>query len=283
MLADPALHLSADEDHAALYAACEPGTALCTIVGIEGSFSRRVGAQLAIRADGSTVGSLSDGCLEAQLATDVSALHSPEVVRYGRGSPKIDFRLPCGGGLDILLDPAPDRNAIRAAVDALEQRDPASLVLPAPSPLARRTYIPRMQLNVLGEGPELAAVTGLCAAMGVRCRPFSRADLVIDQAARGLTGDRWTAGLLLFHDHEWEAALLEQALASQMFYIGAQGGENARVERAMALAARGVSEEDRARIRSPIGLIPGCKNPTALALSALAEIVGEYEQLRAAA
>ena len=187
MLADPALHLSADEDHAALYAACEPGTALCTIVGIEGSFSRRVGAQLAIRADGSTVGSLSDGCLEAQLATDVSALHSPEVVRYGRGSPKIDFRLPCGGGLDILLDPAPDRNAIHAAVDALEQRDPASLVLPAASPLARRTYIPRMQLNVLGEGPELAAVT--LQGYGVAAAPsMSGRDLLKDPhlGARGV-------------------------------------------------------------------------------------------------
>ena len=74
MLADPALHLSADEDHAALVAACEPGVGLCTIVGIEGSFSRRLGAQLAVLPDGTTVGSLSDGCLEAQLATDMLSL-----------------------------------------------------------------------------------------------------------------------------------------------------------------------------------------------------------------
>ena len=88
--------------------------------------------------------------------------------------------------------------------------------------------------------------------------------------------------MLLFHDHEWEAALLEQLTSGQAFYIGAQGGENARIERALTLAARGVDEQAIAAIRSPIGLIPSCKSPTTLALSALAEIVAEYEQLRAA-
>ena len=78
-------------------------------------------------------------------------------------------------------------------------------------------------------------------------------------------------------------ALIEQALSSDVFYLGAQGGEKARTDRALGLAAIGVPEEQIARVRSPIGLIPSCKSPQALALSALAEIVGEYEQLRARA
>ncbi len=59
------------EDHAALAAATGAGVGLCTIVGIEGGFSRRLGAQLAILPDSSTIGSLADGCLEAQLAADL--------------------------------------------------------------------------------------------------------------------------------------------------------------------------------------------------------------------
>ena len=139
MLADPALHLSADEDHAALVAACEPGVGLCTIVGIEGSFSRRLGAQLAVLPDGTTVGSLSDGCLEAQLATDMRGQAGPRVIRYGSGSAMVDFRLPCGGGLDILLDPAPDRFACREIVRMLDSRRPAILPLPSPSPSSAST------------------------------------------------------------------------------------------------------------------------------------------------
>ena len=46
--AEPASH----DDSAALRAACEPGTGLCTIVGIDGSYSRRLGAQLAVASDG---------------------------------------------------------------------------------------------------------------------------------------------------------------------------------------------------------------------------------------
>ena len=282
MLADPALHLSADEDHAALVAACEPGVGLCTIVGIEGSFSRRLGAQLAVLPDGTTVGSLSDGCLEAQLATDLRAQEGRRVNRYGSGSAMVDFRLPCGGGLDILLDPAPDRFACREIVRMLDSRRPAILPLPSPSPLAERRYHPRLKIVAFGEGPELDAFARLGDAMGLHVELHRKDDLTLGSPAPHVTLDRWTAALLLFHDHEWEAALLEQLTSGQAFYIGAQGGENARIERALTLAARGVDEQAIASIRSPIGLIPSCKSPTTLALSALAEIVAEYERLRAA-
>ncbi len=114
-------------DHAALFAACEPGVALCTIVAIDGAFSRRNGSQLAILPDGSLVGSLSDTCLEQQLASDARDAGRAITKRYGRGSEMIDFRLPCGGGLDILIDPAPDRAACRAAAQALSRRQTGSI------------------------------------------------------------------------------------------------------------------------------------------------------------
>src|SRR3546814_9326273 len=55
-------------DNAAVRALAAANGALCTIVAVEGSYSRRIGAQLAELEDGSIVGSLADGCLEAQLA-----------------------------------------------------------------------------------------------------------------------------------------------------------------------------------------------------------------------
>lgn len=283
MLAEYSIDGVRDEDHLALAAACRPGVGLCTIVGIDGSFSRRLGAQLAVLPDGSTVGDLADGCLEKQLATDMANCTGPHVVRYGRGSPKIDFRLPCGGGLDIMLDPGPDRTACRTALEALRGRRPARLALEDGRQLLSRAYLPALKLVVLGEGPELEAVAALGSAMTIDVEVFSRDKLALGQAARNVRYDPWTACLLLFHDHEWELALLEQALASDAFYIGAQGGERARSDRTMALAARGVPEEQIARLTSPIGLLPACKSPRNLALSVLSEIVGRYEQMRAAA
>ena len=272
-----------DEDHAALAAACEPGVGLCTIVGIEGSFSRRLGAQLAVRGDGTTVGSLADGCLEAQLASDIFDLTRPGVVRYGAGSGKIDFRLPCGGGLDVLLDPAPDRAACRAAMLALAGRSPADLALPHNAFLPRRRYLPSLRLAVFGEGPGVACFGDLARTMQLEVSTWDKSHLALGKPAHDCRLDRWTAALFLFHDHEWEIALLEQVLASDAFFVGAQGGESARLTRTHGLAGRGLAEEQIARIRSPVGLIPSCKTPSAMALSALAEMVADYERLRAAA
>ena len=283
MIAEYSTDAVRDEDHLALAAACQAGVGLCTIVGIEGSFSRRLGAQLAVMPDGSTVGDLADGCLERQLAADMARCSEPRIVRYGRGSSTIDFRLPCGGGLDILLDPAPDRMACRSALEALQARRSARLELESGGVLLNRTYLPSLKLVVLGEGPELKAVASLCSAMKIELEVFSRDDLALGQAAPNLRYDPWTACLLLFHDHEWELALLEQALASEAFYIGAQGGERARSDRTLALAARGVPEEQIARLTSPVGLMPACKSSRTLALSALSEIVDRYEQMRAIA
>src|SRR3546814_6803442 len=74
---------------------------------IEGSYSREVGSHLAISRSGSVAGNLADGCLEAELANQ-SAQAAIEgcarIVRYGKGSPFIDLRLPCGAGIDILVD-----------------------------------------------------------------------------------------------------------------------------------------------------------------------------------
>ena len=270
-------------DHAALAAACKTGVGLCTIVGIDGSFSRAIGAQLAVLADGSTVGSLSDNCLEAQLVADMRGLTGPKIIRYGRGSDTIDFRLPCGGGLDILLDPRPDHAACRDAIAALANRAPASLPLPTVSPSTERSYIPALRIVAFGEGQELAMLGKLATAMGIDIALRDTGDLTLGQSAQGCAFDRWTAAILLFHDHEWELPLLEQVLESDAFYIGAQGGETARIARTQTLIQRGLAEEQIARIRSPIGLIPACKTPESLALSALAEIVAAYERMRATA
>lgn len=268
------------EDHAALAAVSETGGALCTIVGIEGSFSRQLGAQLAIRPDGTLAGDLADGCLEQQLKTDCSKSPAPRIVRYGRGSDRIDFRLPCGGGLDILIDPHPDRSACGAALAHLRHRREATLVLEADERSVVRHYIPRLIVRLFGEGPELEAVVRIAEAAGIACEPVDRSQLSLGRPSGFPAADRWTAVVTLFHDHEWEASLLEEALLSDAFYVGAQGGHKARSARLDELARRGLEDDVLQRLRGPIGVPSGSRTPDALALSVLAEIAGEYENLR---
>ena len=275
-------------DHAALRSACRDGAGLCTIVNIEGSFSRRLGAQLAVHADGSVTGSLADGCLERQLVSEVMAARAEgaaKLRRFGKGSELIDFRLPCGSGIDILIDPEPDRDACRAALSKLDARQEAALDLPIPSGAAgmleRRRYIPALRLQLIGEGPELEALASLATAAGIACETYRRGEpgLALGRAPDGLSTDEWTAVVLLFHDHEWEAAILEWALSTSAFYVGAQGGQAARDDRLAMLQTRGMSAETLTRLRSPIGLVPHCREPGTLAISILAEITGAYDAL----
>lgn len=266
-------------DHAALRAACQPGVGLCTITHIEGSFSRRLGAQLAVLPSGSIVGSLADGCLEQELANEVQKGGERRVIRYGAGSPQIDFRLPCGGGLDILIDPDPDRADCKNAIEALDARGEARLTLPDPSPLAQRRYVPELRLLLFGEGPELAAMAQVAAACGIAVEPHDResSTLSLGTIPDDLVADRWTAIILLFHDHEWERAILQWALTTPAFLIGAQGGAPARAAREAELVSLGFSPEQVARIASPIGTVKHSREPLGLALSALADISGAYE------
>ncbi|HEU4651476.1 MAG TPA: XdhC family protein [Croceibacterium sp.] len=266
------------DDRTALRAACEDGVGLCTIVGIEGSFSRRLGAQLAVHPGGAITGSLADGCLEKQLASEVAAATGPVVKRFGAGSELIDFRLPCGSGLDVLIDPAPDVASCRAAVERLEQREEAGLALPAAS-LPLRRYIPALRLQLFGEGPELEALVALARATGVEAQAHRKDALSLGRRPAGLSADPWTAVVLLFHDHEWEQPILEWALATPAFHIGAQGGFEARRTRIERLAQAGVPPGQLERIKSPIGVIARSREPGVLAISALAEIVGAYEAL----
>lgn len=275
-------------DHAALRRAARGDAALCTIVGIDGSFSRRVGTQLAVARDGSRVGDMADKCLDEELASQALAAMAegaPRMLRYGQGSPFVDFRLPCGSGLDIWIDPAPDHAELRRCLSELEGRREAVLRLDlsedlAPYLLRQRRYMPPLRIVLLGAGAESAALARLARAQGIEIEWREAGQgLALGRPPTDLTADAWTAVLLLFHDHEWEHALLDWALRTPAFYVGAQGGAPAREQRLERLRTAGHSDAELMRIKSPVGLIPAARDPAVLALSVLADMVGAYEAL----
>ncbi len=275
-----------DIDQAALRFAARQDAALCTIVGIKGSFSRRLGAQFAVAADGQSAGSLSDGCLEAELTTQARLARQdgqPRLLRYGQGSPFVDFRLPCGAGIDVLVDPRPDRVALSNVVIALDARNAASLSLPLARPdlLGQRAYMPSCRLIALGSGAELVELPALATAFGMDVvAQGPDKGLTFGQAPQGLAIDPWTAIVLLFHDHDWEAPILDWALSHPAFYLGAIGGQQTRAARLENLRQKGFDGSALSRMRSPIGLIPNARDPRTLALSVLADVVQAYEALR---
>jgi xanthine dehydrogenase accessory factor len=85
--------------------------------------------------------------------------------------------------------------------------------------------------------------------------------------------DRATAIAVLTHDPKLDDAALTLALRSDAGYIGAMGSRRAQAARRERLLAAGVSEEDIARVRAPIGLDLGGLTAEETALSIMAEVV----------
>ncbi len=99
-------------------------SALATVVSTAGSTYRKPGARMLIHADGSYLGLLSGGCLEADLQ-----LHAREVIEHARTrAVEYDMRGPddvlfgigagCEGAMRVLIEPAGAGGATAEALEA---------------------------------------------------------------------------------------------------------------------------------------------------------------------
>lgn len=100
-----------DEALAAVRAwrADERESALATVVRVEGSAPRGVGAKLAVASGGEMAGSVSGGCVEGDVvehALSVLANGDPVLRRYGISDEQgMDVGLMCGGTIEVLIEP----------------------------------------------------------------------------------------------------------------------------------------------------------------------------------
>ena len=290
-------------------------TVLISLIAVTGASTRNPGAHMAVAEDGSSTGSFSGGCVEAAVvseALDVINAGKPREIRFGADSPYLDIRLPCGGGIDLLFTPIVDRAIIADIFDRINRRVPLTIILDRESvdlsceaELAHRTsverlgsqilvhHLPAAKLNILGHGPSVESLVRLATSYGIDCAVLSPDAGVIDtvkdlavtadllktpQATPLLDPDPWTACIFYFHDHDWEAHLMKQALSSPAFYVGAMGSRKTHTLRLQYLADIGVSSAESAQMVAPIGLIPSTRDPATLALSTLAQVVESYHR-----
>ncbi|XUU61768.1 XdhC family protein [Erythrobacter sp. HA6-11] len=294
--------------NAAGHAAC-----LVTVTEVTGASVRNPGAHMAVSADGDFTGSLSGGCIEKAVVQEaLQAIEDdrPRQVAYGAGSPFIDIRLPCGGRVDLLLNPINDERLVARIMEAAMRGNLWSLSLPggegsielADSSLTGWqddrfvvSHAPPLKLMIAGHGASVEALVRLAAAMDVYCEIATPDQDIVRRLSDSqhvklfslerlsdplpVEPDSHTACIFLFHDHEWEAALIEQALHAPAFYVGAMGSLKTHEARCEALAQRGVSVEAIARIAAPIGSIPSSRDPETLAISIIAQVVERYNAL----
>ena len=93
-----------------------------------------------------------------------------------------------------------------------------------------------------------------------------------DDGMRDLDPDRRTAIVTLTHDPKLDDPVIEVALKSDDFYIGALGSRKTHAARVERLTAAGFSKTEIARIHAPVGLSIGSVSPAEIAVSILAQV-----------
>jgi xanthine dehydrogenase accessory factor len=85
--------------------------------------------------------------------------------------------------------------------------------------------------------------------------------------------DQRTVICVLTHDPKFDVPLLEVALRTPASYIGAMGSRRTHEDRLARLREAGLTEDELARLRSPIGLDLGSRTPEETAVSVAAELI----------
>lgn len=286
---------------------------LITLVRTFGAAPRTPGAWVALRDDGALVGSVSGGCVEDDL---IGRLHAgrlegedpgrPFLLRYGVTREEASrFGLPCGGSLELLVEPAPDplalerlREALRAgelACRRLDLRSGATRVGPAGADDGfafdgeRLTTVhgPRLRLLLVGAGQIAEALAPMARMLDYAvtvCDPreeyaatwASEGCVLVtempDDAVRAWRPDPRAAVVALSHDPALDDMALLEALASEAFYVGALGSRANQQRRRERLAGLGLPPERIARLRGPVGLPIGGRTPAEIAVSVAADL-----------
>ena len=99
---------------------------LVTVVKTWGSSPRHPGALLAVRDDGYVVGSVSGGCIEDDIVErsrrEGAYVKQPQTVTYGVSAEDArKFGLPCGGTIQLVLEPLTPKSRIGELLDLVQQ------------------------------------------------------------------------------------------------------------------------------------------------------------------
>ncbi|UTM37163.1 XdhC family protein [Rhodococcus pyridinivorans] len=132
-------------------------------------------------------------------------------------------------------------------------------------------------------GSFLGYTVTVCDARGVfatEARFPGAHEVIVDWPHRYLAAeaeagrvDARTVITVLTHDPKFDVPLLEVALRLDVAYVGAMGSRRTHDDRMERLRETGLTEEELARLSSPIGLDLGARTPEETAVSIAAEII----------
>lgn len=265
---------------------------MATVIRTWGSAPRPIGALTAIRDDGMVAGSVSGGCIEDDMVLQVRSgelvQDKPATTKYGVSAEEAKrFGLPCGGTLELVLEPLGKDSGIDELLARVERHElvmrrldmksgrvaispanPADHLVFDGATLAT-VHGPRWRLLIIGAGQLSTFLAQMAQGLDYQvtiCDPREEYaegwNVPGSELKRGMPDDVVTemnldghsAVVTLTHDPKLDDMALLEALKSPAFYVGAIGSRKNNEARRKRLAEFDLSREEIARLHGPVGL-----------------------------
>lgn len=233
--------------------------ALATIVNVCGSIPSFRTAKMLVRDDGSIVGTIGGGCVEAdvwQAAREIIESEKPRTLTFNLNQdPKYDTGLVCGGTLEIFIEPIlPPAllyvfGAGHVAVNVCKVAADAGF-----DPI------------IIDDRTSYATKERFPSAREVRAMEF-------DEALSQLDPTETSYIVIVTRGHRDDMRLLRWAVQTRARYVGMIGSKRKVIEIFKTLRAEGVPADLFERVRAPIGLDIGAVTPEEIAVAITAELI----------
>jgi xanthine dehydrogenase accessory factor len=275
--------------------------AIATVVATRRSAPRPLGSKLAVTRSGRLYGSVSGGCVEADVAEHCVAVLDGQiasVVSYGIADDEAwTVGLPCGGEIDVFVEqfsgaPTRERGTSFVVVDGEGVGERWEADERARTEL-REEDGRRVFAEAIGPPPRLVAVGAgdIAEALCALARPLGWRTVVVDPRAGLATRERvpsadelivaWpeeilvdaeTALVSLVHEERIDIPALRRGVEGGAFYVGALGAKRAQEKRREKLGSLADG------VHGPVGIDLGGETPAEIALEILAEVLAAYKR-----
>jgi xanthine dehydrogenase accessory factor len=233
--------------------------AVATIVNVRGSIPSFETAKMLIRDDGSIVGTIGGGCVEAevwQAAREIMESEKPRTLTFNLNqNPKHDTGLVCGGTLDIFIEPV---------------LPPALLYIFGAGHIALSLYSTAKRsgfdVTVIDDRENYANRERFPEAKEVIAEDF-------DQAMSRVTPGETSYIVIVTRGHRDDMRVLRWAVQTQARYIGMIGSKRKTITIFRELVKEGIAENLFERVHAPVGLDIGAITPEEIAVAITAELI----------
>lgn len=233
--------------------------AVATIVNVRGSIPSFKTAKMLVRDDGSIVGTIGGGCVEAdvwQAAREVMESETPRTLKFDLNQdPRYDTGLVCGGTLEIFVEPV---------------LPPALLYLFGGGHVAlnvcRTAANAGFDVTVVDDRSSYVTKERFPSAREVHALDF-------DEAMKQFDPNESSYIVIVTRGHRDDMRILRWAVQTRARYVGMIGSKRKVIEIFKALQAEGLPDHLFDRVHAPIGLDIGAVTPEEIGVAITAELI----------